>query len=50
VSFGLAYVFANQVEGVLRDVHRIERWLTLLAVAAVAAWLALGAYRRGRRP
>src|SRR5437773_1481022 len=50
VSFGLAYVFANQVEGVLRDVHRIERWLTLLAVAAVAAWLALGAYRRSRRP
>jgi len=50
VSFGLAYVFADQVTGVLRDVHRIERWLTLLAVAAVAAWFALVAYRWGRRP
>lgn len=50
LSFGLAYVFADQVEGVLRDVHRIERWLTLLAVAAVAGWLVIGAYRRSRRP
>ena len=50
VSFGLAYVFADQVYGVLQDVHRIERWLALLAVAAVAVWLALGAYRRSRRP
>jgi membrane protein DedA with SNARE-associated domain len=49
VSFGLAYVFADQVYGVLRDVHRVERWLTLLAVAAAAVWLALGAYRRSRR-
>src|SRR5207249_2391265 len=50
VSFGLAYVFADQVYGVLQDVHRIERWLALLAVATVAVWLALGAYRRSRRP
>jgi membrane protein DedA with SNARE-associated domain len=50
LSFGLAYVFADQVDGVLRDVHRIERWLTLLAVAAVAAWLAFAAHRRSRRP
>ncbi len=50
VSFALAYFFADRVYGVLRDVHRIERWLTLLAVAAVAAWLALRTYRRSRRP
>jgi len=50
VSFGLAYFFAYRVYGLLRDVHRIERWLTLLAVAAVAAWLALSTYRRSRRP
>ena len=49
-SFGLAHVFADQVQGVLRDIHRVERWLTLVAVAAVAAWLVLGAYRRSRRP
>lgn len=50
VSFGLAYVFADQVYGVLQDVHRLERWLALLAVGAVAVWLALGAYHRSRRP
>lgn len=50
VSFGLAYVFADRVEGVLRDVHRIERWLALVAVVAVAGWLVIGAYRRSRRP
>ena len=50
LSFGLAYVFADQIEGVLRDVHRIERWLTLLAVVAVAGWLVIGADRRSRWP
>ena len=50
VSFGLAYVFADQVHEVLRDVHRLERWLALLGVAAVAAWLVVGAYHRSRRP
>ena len=49
VSFGLAYVFADRVQSVLADVHRVERWLALTAVAAVAAWLAVWAYRRGRR-
>jgi len=50
VSFGLAYLFADQVYEVLRDVHRLERWLALLGVAAVAAWLVVGAYHRSRRP
>ena len=49
MSFGLAYVFADRVQSVLADVHRVERWLALTAVAAVAAWLAVWAYRRGRR-
>lgn len=49
VSFGLAYVFADRVESVLADVHRVERWLGLTVVAALAAWLVVRAYRRGRR-
>lgn len=49
VSFGLAFAFADRVEGVLADVHRVERWLALAAVLAVAAWLAVRAYRKGRR-
>lgn len=50
LSFALAYLFADRVESVLADVRRIERWLALLTVLAVAAWLAIRAYRRGRRP
>ncbi len=49
LSFGLAFAFADRVESVLADVHRVERWLGLAAVVAVAAWLAVRAHRRGRR-
>jgi membrane protein DedA with SNARE-associated domain len=49
VGFGLAFIFADQVAGVLADVHRVERWVALAAVVAVAAWLAARAYRKGWR-
>src|SRR5262245_3391326 len=49
VSFGIAFVFADQVESVLADVHRIERWIVLYALLAVAAWLAWFAWRQSRR-
>jgi membrane protein DedA with SNARE-associated domain len=49
VSFGLAFFFADQLEWVLADVHRIERWLAVAAVALVAGWLGFLAYRRARR-
>ena len=48
-SFGLAFFFANQLEWVLADVHRIERWLAVAALALVAGWLAMLAFRRARR-
>ncbi len=49
VSFGLAFFFADQLEWVLADVRRIERWLAVAALALVAGWLAVLAFRRARR-
>jgi membrane protein DedA with SNARE-associated domain len=49
VSFGLAFLFADQLERVLTDVHRIERWLALYALLGLATWLAYLAWRQYRR-
>ncbi len=49
VSFGVAFLFADQLERVLADVHRIERWLVLYALAALAGWLVYLAWRQYRR-
>ena len=49
-SFGVAFVFADQVERVLADVHRVERWLGLAAVVAIAIGTAIALQRRIRRP
>ncbi|HMH54454.1 MAG TPA: DedA family protein [Candidatus Acidoferrum sp.] len=49
LSFGLAFFFADQLEWVLADVHRIERWLAIVALTVAAGWLAVLAFRRARR-
>lgn len=49
LAFGLAFLFAGQLESVMADVHRIERWLVLCGLIALAAWLTVLAYRQGRR-
>jgi len=48
-SFGLAFFFADQLEWVLADVHRIERWLVVAGIVLVAGWLGVVAVRRARR-
>jgi membrane protein DedA with SNARE-associated domain len=48
-SFGLAFLFADQVEQVLADVHRAERWLGLFALVVLATWVVVTVWRRGRR-
>ena len=48
-SFGLAFFFADQLEWVLADVHRIERWLVVAGIVLVAGWLGVLAVRRARR-
>jgi membrane protein DedA with SNARE-associated domain len=48
LSFGLAFFFTDQVEQIVADVHRIERWVVLLALVGLAGWVAVRAYRRSR--
>lgn len=48
-SFGLAYFFTDQVGAILADVHRVERWLALAGLLALAVALAVMARRWTRR-
>jgi membrane protein DedA with SNARE-associated domain len=48
ISFGLAFFFTDQLEQILTDVRRLERWALLLALAVLAGWLTVRAWRRGR--
>lgn len=48
LNFGLAYFLADHIKQLMAEVHRIERWLTVLALAAGLAWLAVVRRRRGR--
>jgi membrane protein DedA with SNARE-associated domain len=49
VSFALAFFFADQLESLLHDVHRIERWLVIAAIVIAAGWIAFAVLRRARR-
>jgi membrane protein DedA with SNARE-associated domain len=49
-GFFLAFLFADQVEQVFADVHRVERWLVLAALVIVAIWVTIAVRRRGQRP
>jgi membrane protein DedA with SNARE-associated domain len=48
LAFGAAFLFTDQIEQVVRDVHRVERWLVLLLLAGGAAWIAWVVFRRAR--
>jgi membrane protein DedA with SNARE-associated domain len=48
LGFGLAFFFTDQLDEIRADVHRLERWVIMAALVAVAAWLAVRAYRRSR--
>jgi membrane protein DedA with SNARE-associated domain len=46
LGFGLAFFFTDEIEQIMADVHRVERWLAVIALAVAGAWIALRAYRR----
>jgi membrane protein DedA with SNARE-associated domain len=48
LTFGLAYFFTDQLRRVLDDVHRVERWLLVLGIVALAAWLMRLVWRKSR--
>lgn len=47
-GFALAYFFTDQLEGILTDVRRVERWATLLVLLVLATWVAIIAWRKSR--
>lgn len=50
LAFGLAYFFTDQIKAVMAGVHKIERWLGLAGLLALAAAvLVVGMWRWHRR-
>jgi membrane protein DedA with SNARE-associated domain len=49
LAFGLAYFFTDQIGAILADVHRVERWLALAALVALAGALVVHVVRWNRR-
>ena len=47
-GFALAYFFTDQLEAILLDVRRVERWVTLIVLLVVATWIAVVAWRKSR--
>ena len=43
--FGMAYFFTDQITAIVADVHRVERWLALAGLLALAAVLVGGVWR-----
>jgi membrane protein DedA with SNARE-associated domain len=48
LGFGLAFFFTDQLQQIIADVHRVERWALLVALVVVAGWFAVRTYRRTR--
>ena len=48
VAFGLAFFFTDQLEQIVRDVHRVERWAVLILLVAIGVYFAVRTYRRSR--
>jgi membrane protein DedA with SNARE-associated domain len=46
--FGLAYFFMDEITAIVADVHRVERWLGLAGLLALAAVLVVSVWR-GKR-
>jgi membrane protein DedA with SNARE-associated domain len=47
--FGLAYFFTDQINAIVADVRRVERWLGLAGLLALAVMLPVGVWRWNRR-
>jgi membrane protein DedA with SNARE-associated domain len=49
LNFGLAYLFTAHLHAILAEIHRVERWLALAALAAGAVALYVALRRRSQR-
>jgi membrane protein DedA with SNARE-associated domain len=48
LGFGLAYFFTDQLQAIVEDLHRVERWLALLGVTVLVIALTLRVWRKNR--
>jgi membrane protein DedA with SNARE-associated domain len=49
LTFGLAFFFTDQINRLLGQMHRVELWIGVLALAAAGGWLGVALWRRNRR-
>jgi membrane protein DedA with SNARE-associated domain len=49
VAFGLAFFFTDQLDRLIADVHRVERWLAIAGLVLLVGWLVFLGFRRARR-
>jgi membrane protein DedA with SNARE-associated domain len=47
--FGMAYFFMDEIEAIVADVHRVERWLALAGLLVLMVVLVVGVWRWKRR-
>ena len=47
--FALAYFFTDQIGAILADVHRVERWLALIALIVLTGGVVVYVVRWNRR-
>ena len=48
LGFGVSYLFTDQLEKALREVHRAERWIALAGLFCLVTWAAIAMWRRNR--
>jgi membrane protein DedA with SNARE-associated domain len=49
LNFGIAFFFASHLKAVFEEIHRVERWIALVALAAAACWMWIAFRRRAER-
>ena len=49
LGFGVAFFFTDQLQQVMRDVHRVERWIVLAVLVIAVLWFAWSSLRKARR-
>jgi membrane protein DedA with SNARE-associated domain len=49
LNFTIAYFFTEHLHSILADLRRVESWIALVLLVALAAWGSIALWRRSRR-
>jgi membrane protein DedA with SNARE-associated domain len=49
LNFTIAYFFTEHLHAILADLRRVESWIALVLLVALAAWGSIALWRRSRR-